>query len=174
MTTLESDVHNQGEGILTKSPKKGGQLVGTSKHSSIRVLVVDDDAEQRTMITQVVAAHGFCSQSASDGAEALQLHQRTPADVIVTDLMMPTMDGFELLRNLEANGDRTPTIVLTGFGSIEKAISIVHDLRAFWFLEKPIQARILCTLLERAVMQKRLLDETRLLSRQLSHQRNAG
>jgi DNA-binding NtrC family response regulator len=143
--------------------------MGTAKHSSFRVLVVDDDAEQRTLITQLVAAHGFCAQSASDGAEALQIHQRTPADVIVTDLMMPTMDGFELLRNLEANGDRTPTIVLTGFGSIEKAISIVHDLRAFWFLEKPIQARILCTLLERAVMQKRLLDETKLLSRQLSH-----
>ena len=143
--------------------------MGTAKLSSIRVLVVDDDPEQRALITQLIGAQGFCAQAACDGAEALQLHQRTPADVIVTDLMMPTMDGFELLRSLEANGDRTPTIVLTGFGSIEKAISIVHDLRAFWFLEKPIQARILCTLLERAVMQKRLLDETKLLSRQLSH-----
>ena len=93
--------------------------MGTAKHSPFRVLVVDDDAEQRTLLTQLIAAHGFCAQSAADGAEALQIHQRTPADVIVTDLMMPTMDGFELLRHLEANGDRTPTIVLTGFGSIE-------------------------------------------------------
>ncbi len=137
--------------------------------------MVDDDPEQRALITQSdQVLTGFCAQAAADGAEALQLHQRTPADVIVTDLMMPRMDGFELLRNLEANGDRTPTIVLTGFGSIEKAISIVHDLRAFWFLEKPIQARILCTLLERAVMQKRLLDETKLLSRQLSHRGMLG
>jgi FixJ family two-component response regulator len=43
----------------------------------------------------------------------------------------------------EALGDRTPTIVLTGFGSIEKAISVVHDLKAFWFLEKPVQPALL-------------------------------
>ena len=57
-----------------------------------------------------------------DGQEALDLQAEQPADVILTDLMMPRMDGFELLRKLEERGDRTPTIVLTGFGSIEKAI----------------------------------------------------
>jgi DNA-binding NtrC family response regulator len=78
------------------------------------------------------------------------------------------MDGFELLRNLEEHGDRTPTIVLTGFGSIEKAISVVHDLKAFWFLEKPVKANILRVLLERAAAQNRLFEETEVLSRQLS------
>ena len=90
--------------------------------------------------------------------------------MIVTDLMMPRMDGFELLKRLDAVGDRTPTIVLTGFGSIEKAISVVHDYRAFWFLEKPVQSDILGALLDRAAAQKRMMDETALLSRQLSHQ----
>jgi DNA-binding NtrC family response regulator len=139
------------------------------KLSSIRVLVVDDDEAQRTMLAQMVSEQGFTAVAAADGKEASQLHARTPADVIVTDLMMPQMDGFELLRSLENNGDRTPTIVLTGFGSIEKAISVVHDLKAFWFLEKPVQPRILRTLLERAVTQKRLIEETKILNRQLSH-----
>ena len=84
--------------------------------------------------------------------------------------MMPRLDGFDLLKRLDSIGDRTPTIVLTGVGGIEQGISVVHDLKAFWFLEKPVQSDMLRALLERAAAQKRLIDETRLLNRQLSHQ----
>ena len=132
------------------------------------MLVVDDDVSQREGLGEMVASLGFDAVTASDGAEALELHAEHPADLILTDLIMPGMDGFELLRNLEEHGDRTPTIVLTGFGSIEKAISVVHDLKAFWFLEKPVQPGILRALIERAATQNRLLEETQVLSRQLS------
>ncbi len=135
-----------------------------------RVLVVEDDENQRMMLAQMVAALGFTAAPATDGEDALRSHAAHPAGVILTDLMMPRMDGFELLKRLDATGDRTPTIVLTGFGSIEKAISVVHDLRAFWFLEKPVQSDILAALLERAAAQKNMIDETALLSRQLSNQ----
>ena len=118
----------------------------------------------------MIGCLGFAAATATDGQDAIEQQARAPANVIVTDLMMPRLDGFELLRKLEEMGDRTPTIVLTAFGNIEKAISVVHDLSAFWFLEKPVQANILRTLLERAVTQKRLIEETRLLNRQLSHQ----
>ena len=90
-----------------------------------------------------------------------------PFDVIVTDLMMPRLDGFGLLRQLLERGDLTPAIVLTGFGNMDKAVSVVHDLRAFWFLEKPAQPAALATLLERAVRYKQLLAETQRLQRQL-------
>jgi DNA-binding NtrC family response regulator len=133
-----------------------------------RVLVVDDDARQREGLGAMVASLGFEAVTASDGREALELHAENPADLIVTDLMMPGMDGFGLLRDLEEHGDRTPTIVLTGFGSIEKAISVVHDLKAFWFLEKPVQPSVLRALIERAATQNRLLEETAVLNRQLS------
>lgn len=133
-----------------------------------QVLVVDDDATQREALTTMVAALGFKVTSASDGREALETQANQPADVILTDLIMPQMDGFELLRTLEERGDRTPTIVLTGFGSIEKAISVVHDLNAFWFLEKPVQPGILRALIDRASTQHRLLAETEVLNRQLS------
>ncbi len=52
---------------------------------------------------------------------------------------MPRMDGFELLRHLKGRGDLTPAIALTGFGSMEKALAAVHDLKAFWYLEKPVE-----------------------------------
>ncbi len=136
----------------------------------IRVLVVDDEDDQRQMLAEIVAGLGFAVQAAADGQEAMECQAATAADVIVTDLMMPRLDGFGLLRGLQALGDSTPTIVLTAFGNIEKAISVVHDLKAFWFLEKPVQPSILRALLERAATQKRLIAETSLLQRQLSHQ----
>jgi DNA-binding NtrC family response regulator len=133
-----------------------------------RVLVVDDEARQREALGAMVASLGYEVVKAGDGREALELHAENPADLILTDLMMPGLDGFGLLRDLEEHGDRTPTIVLTGFGSIEKAISVVHDLKAFWFLEKPVQPGILRALIERAATQNRLLEETAVLNRQLS------
>jgi DNA-binding NtrC family response regulator len=133
-----------------------------------RVLVVDDDESQREGLGEMVGSLGFTAVTAGDGREALELHAEHPADLILTDLIMPGMDGFELLRNLEEHGDRTPTIVLTGFGSIEKAISVVHDLKAFWFLEKPVKPGILRALIERAAAQNRLVEETEVLNRQLS------
>jgi DNA-binding NtrC family response regulator len=133
------------------------------------VLVVDDDPGQRADLAEMVAALGFPVSLACDGREALAKLAAAPADAILTDLMMPRMDGIELLKELAARGDRTPAIVLTGFG-FEQAVSIVHDLKAFWFLEKPVQPAVLRTLLERAVRQSHLVEETERLSRQLSYQ----
>jgi DNA-binding NtrC family response regulator len=133
-----------------------------------RVLVVDDDPRQRSILAEMVDSLGYTVTTAADGSEAMDMQAESPADVIISDLIMPKMDGFELLRMLEARGDRTPTIVLTGFGSIEKAISVVHDLKAFWFLEKPVKPGILQALIERAATQNRLMEETEALNRQLS------
>ncbi len=135
---------------------------------------MDDDERQRIHVAQMVEALGFTAVAAGDGEEALESHAASPAAVIVTDLVMPRMGGMELLKELEARGDRTPTIVLTGFGNIEKAISVVHELKAFWFLDKPVQSPILGALLERAVAQKQLIDEAALLSRELSNRGMLG
>jgi len=135
-----------------------------------RVLIVDDDECQRTLLAQMTASLGFWVETASDGEDALAQHSALAADVILSDLIMPRMDGFELLKTLESMGDRTPTIALTGVGGIEQGISVIHDLKAFWFLEKPVQPGILRALLERAVAQKQLITETDVLKRQLSHQ----
>ena len=140
-----------------------------SKQAPARILVVDDDSCARQSLAAMVAGFGYCVETAEDGDEALQKLGSECADAIVTDLMMPRLDGFALLRQLKERGDLTPAIVLTGFGSIDKAISIVHDLGAFWFLEKPAQAAALSTLLERAIRYKNLLTETERLQRQLTH-----
>jgi len=135
-----------------------------------RVLIVDDEENQRKGLASMVSAWGYATETAADGEEALEKLQEFPAHVLITDLMMPRMDGFELLRRLGTLGSRVTPIVLTAFGNIETAIATIHDLGAFWFLEKPIQAGALRVLLERAAAQSRLAEQTERLQRQLSYQ----
>jgi len=117
----------------------------------------------------MLAAWGFTVQTASDGQDALDKLAAFSANVIVTDLMMPRMDGFELMKRLSAENNMPPAIVLTAFGNIETAIQTIHDLGAFWFLEKPIQPAALRVLIERAASQNQLVEETERLHRALSY-----
>jgi len=134
-----------------------------------RVLIVDDEPGQRSLLAAMTSDLGFAAATACDGEDALEQLNSLGADVIVTDLVMPRMDGFEFLKTLEGRGDRTPAIVLTNLGGIQQALSVVHELKAFWFLEKPVQLNILKALLERAIEQNRLIGETSILNRHLSN-----
>jgi DNA-binding NtrC family response regulator len=134
------------------------------------ILVVEDDADQRSDLAEIVKSLGYHVTTAADGREALSRLENSPASAILTDLVMPRMDGAALLKELAARGDRTPTVVLTGFGSLDRAISFVHDLKAFWFLEKPVQPAVVRTLLERALQQNQLVKEAERLNSQLSYQ----
>ena len=136
--------------------------------TSGRVLIVDDDERQRTEMAAMLAEHNFETKLACDGLQALERLATFPADVIVADLVMPRMDGFELLRHLRTRGDLRPAIALTGFGSMEKALSTIHDLKAFWFLEKPVEPRAFRILLERAVTFHRTVQKAEELKRDLS------
>lgn len=117
----------------------------------------------------MIQSWGFAVEAAADGQEALDKLNAMPVHVLVTDLMMPRMDGFELLKRLNSQGGAPPAIVLTAFGNIETAIQTIHDLGAFWFLEKPIQPSALRILLERAASQSRLTEETERLQRELQY-----
>ena len=133
-----------------------------------RVLIVDDDAEVRGDLGRALAAQGFDTATADDGEQALQKLDSWAPDVIITDLVMPRLDGFELMRTLRGRGEVIPAIVLTGFGSVEKALSVIRDLDAYWFLEKPVKLSALYSLLKRAVQHNRLLRETAALKRDLA------
>jgi DNA-binding NtrC family response regulator len=134
-----------------------------------RVLIADDEENQRAGLAKMVQSWGYAVETASDGQEALDKLSSVPVNVLVTDLMMPRMDGFELLKRLGMQGNAPPSIVLTAFGNVETAIQTMHDLGAFWFLEKPIQPSALKVSLERAAMQSHLTEETERLYRQLSY-----
>src|ERR1700694_4771183 len=132
-----------------------------------RVLIVDEEASQRTGLAAMVSAWGMTPETAGDGNEALQKLNDFAADVILTDLNMPGMDGFGFLQRLRESGEMPPTIVLTAYGNIETAVKTVHELGAYWFLEKPVQASTLEVLIRRAGSHAELRSEKRVLERNL-------
>src|SRR5512143_1703486 len=135
----------------------------------VRVLIVDDEENQRRGLASMIAAWGYDARTAADGQEALEMLAEFPAHILVTDLMMPRMDGSELLRRLSQQGGGPTAIVVTAFGSIETAVSTIHALGAFWFMEKPIEPHAMRVLLERAAAQTRLSEEAERLQRELSY-----
>jgi len=140
----------------------------------VRVLIVEDEASQRSALASLVSAWGMTPETAADGNEALEKLGSFAPDVILTDLNMPGLDGFGFLRRLRDAEDMTPTIVLTAFGNIEKAVQTVHELGAYWFLDKPYQSGVLEVLIRRAGSHAGLLADKRNLERQLSYKGSLG
>jgi len=140
----------------------------------VKVLIVDDEASQRSGLAAMVSSWGMMADTAGDGQEALQKLADSSADVILTDLNMPRLDGFGFLQRLQESGEMPPTIVLTAYGNIETAVKTVHELGAYWFLEKPIQPRSLEVLIRRAANHASLRAEKRNLERQLGYKGSLG
>jgi DNA-binding NtrC family response regulator len=139
-----------------------------------RVLIVDDDESQRSAMTHLLSGWGYEALAAIDGRDALAKLSDFDADAIITDLNMPNLDGTGLLAELQKTAAPPPTIVLTAFGSVEKAVEVVRESGAYWYLEKPVQARVLHTILERALAQATLAQHSQRLERQLSARGELG
>jgi len=139
----------------------------------LKVLIVDDEVSQRTGLAGMVNAWGMSADIASEGGEALEKVASFSPDVVVTDLNMPGMDGYQFLEKLQETGDAPPTIVLTAFGNAEAGARIV-ELGAYWFLEKPVQPKVLQALLRRAAAHHGLRTTNRILERQLLYKGSLG
>ncbi|HEY3835948.1 MAG TPA: sigma-54 dependent transcriptional regulator [Bryobacteraceae bacterium] len=133
-----------------------------------KVLVVDDEINQRSALAGIVMRWGYEVVTAQNGADALAKLKTFDADVVVTDLNMPEIDGRGLLEELHKSIPAPQAIVLTAFGNIETALETVHDLGAFWYLEKPVQTTALKMILERAVEKRRLANHAGRLERELA------
>lgn len=136
----------------------------------VRVLVTDDDEQDRNYMAGKIASWGYITETAADGMEALEKSAAFQPDVLVSDLRMPRMDGFELIKRLQSLGTAPPTIMLTQFSNIETAIAAMHDAGAFWFLEKPVPLGALQVLIERASEQNQLREENERLRMVLSRE----
>src|SRR5579871_914074 len=92
-----------------------------------RVLIADDEDNQRAGLAKMIQSWGYAVDTAADGQEALEKIGQSPFDILVTDLMMPRLDGFEPLKRLQGQDEAPLAIVLTAFGNIETAVQTVHD-----------------------------------------------
>ena len=132
-----------------------------------RVLIVDDEADSRDDLAELTALWGYDVQTAADGSEALRRAIEWHPDVILTDLVMPNMDGLWLLRALRAELPDCPVVLLTGRGSIQIAVQAIRE-GAYDFIEKPLEVPRLRMVLERALEKKETMREVQLLRRRLA------
>jgi DNA-binding response OmpR family regulator len=86
-----------------------------------RILIVDDDQNLRGILVKALTKAGMMAIAAENGAMALELHRAQPADLLVLDLMMPTMNGFEVLKALRPR-DEVPVLMLTAEGQERKRV----------------------------------------------------
>lgn len=105
-----------------------------SRKRRVRVLVVDDDSSIRNVIALGLESEGHVAVVASDGRAALDLLADARPDVIVMDVRMPVMDGFEFARRYRAQGGRAPIVVLTALNDME---AVERELRPDRILQKP-------------------------------------
>ena len=146
------------------------QMTGNGSERGIRVLLAEDDEQHRSKLAKIIQSWGMGVETVSDGQEALEKVSHVAPHVLITDLMMPRLNGFELLKRLQVQGALLPSIVMTAFGDIDTAVKTIHDLGAYWFLEKPIQPGVLKVLLERAAAQSHLAEEAERLQRRLRYE----
>ncbi len=101
----------------------GAAEAAPSPQVASRVLVVDDDPDVRDSLVRALRYAGYGVTAAADGAEALASLSRSPADLIVLDVLMPMLDGLEACRRLRVRGDATPILVLTARGTVDDRVT---------------------------------------------------
>src|SRR5438045_2081179 len=105
---------------------------------SIKVLVTDDERASREGLAALLSGWGYSVEEAADGAEALDKARVAQPAVVITDLVMPGMDGLELLHALQEEVPFASVILLTGQGSIDAAVTSMKE-GAYDFLTKPVE-----------------------------------
>jgi DNA-binding response OmpR family regulator len=103
------------------------------------ILVAEDDADLRSLLRHALEADGHTVVLATDGREALEIYRRAAPDLLVLDVMMPRLSGFEVLRELSQSGQlrpESPVLVLTA-RSAENDVLAGFDLGAADYMTKP-------------------------------------
>ena len=105
-----------------------------------RLLVVDDDPDVRGSLERALRHAGYAVTTAVHGADALDSVARSPVDLIVLDVLMPMVDGFDACRRLRERGDATPVLVLTARDAIDDRVTGL-EVGADDYLVKPFALR---------------------------------
>ncbi len=136
-----------------------------------RVLVVDDDPGVRYTLREILESSGLMVDEAADGEEALSHFAEAPADLVITDLRMPKLDGMALLARLVAGSPVPRVVVITAHGSERQAVAAMKA-GAFDYFRKPFEMDELLTVVRRAVDSTRLAVENEKLRCELNLSRS--
>src|ERR671939_1315264 len=131
-----------------------------------RVLAIDDEPAMTEWLKILLEHAGYDVRTALIGTRGEELFRTWRPDAVITDMLLPDIDGIELVRKFKQLEPESEVIVITGQGNIPRSVEAVKA-GAFDFLEKPIDADRLLDKLEKALKQKSLIDENEQLKQKL-------
>ena len=139
-----------------------------SSENSMRVLIVDDDDALRAALVEFLQLRGMKVKACRDGQEALDLiHQeKEPYDAVLTDLIMPSVDGLEVLRAVKSRFAGTEVVIITGYASLETAIDAMRQ-GAFDYITKPFKLVEIDLIVSKISERRNLIEENRKLSERI-------
>jgi len=131
-----------------------------------KILVVDDNPDVLKLIADILESNGYEVKTFSDGASAIKELESNDYDVVLTDLMMPDVDGMQVLRNAILKTPKTICIILTGHGTIKSSVEAIKK-GAFDYITKPVSPSELLIFVEKALKFKNLEEENIRLKKEL-------
>ena len=159
--------------VLDRVKTTGYDGIPVATTSSERVLIVEDEPSTRLGLTELVRTWGFTAEAAGDGLEALERLTTFRPSIIISDLVMPRMDGLGLLRALKDDGADVTVVILTAQGTVETAVEAIKE-GAYDYLTKPIEPQRLKILLDKLVERHATVREVKVLRKQLREQGTFG
>ncbi|MBD3181380.1 response regulator [Candidatus Poribacteria bacterium] len=131
-----------------------------------RILIVEDEPITRDVMQSLLEDWGYDTMSVSDGFEALDVIGTFRPSLVISNLVMPKMDGIELLRRLKHELSHVSVIILSSQGTVEKAVQAMRE-GAYDYLEKPIDIQRFQLLVEKALEREDILTRMELVNRDL-------
>ncbi|OGW62450.1 MAG: Fis family transcriptional regulator [Nitrospirae bacterium RBG_16_64_22] len=132
-----------------------------------RLLVVDDEESQRTLMEITLRKEGYQVDTAADGGQALELIRTVPYDVVLTDIKMPRADGIEVLKTAKEVSPETVVIMITAYASHETAVEAMK-LGAKDYIPKPFKVVEIKAKIRSALEERALRAENRVLRQEIS------
>ena len=130
------------------------------------ILNVDDDAANLESVARIFQHEGLTPLTASDGKAALELLRQPEVSVLVTDLMMPGLDGQELLKAARAMRPDVEVVLMTAYGTVETAVQAMRE-GAYDFVEKPLKRMTIIKSVRKAAERQSLVAENRSLRNEI-------
>jgi DNA-binding NtrC family response regulator len=134
---------------------------------------VEDDDAMRDLLVEELSEAGFQVTAASNGREGVERVRRDPFDLVITDLRMPEVDGFDLIRDVVAIPSAPHIVMITAFGSIETAIRAVK-LGAYDYITKPFELEELVLVADKALAERNLRRQVARLQREVEGRYQLG
>ncbi|MBI5827495.1 MAG: sigma-54-dependent Fis family transcriptional regulator [Deltaproteobacteria bacterium] len=127
-----------------------------------KILITDDDSALRELLAEAAGGWGYSASIAQDGEEAIRRLRMEKYDIVITDLMMPRMDGITLLMKIKELDPSILVIIITGYSTIETAVKAI-EAGAYDYIAKPFRLDELMIVLKKASERLRLVAQNKAL-----------